>query len=725
MNLHKRGGPEFILELRGKLDEIILTKKFEKDINEGKSSIRKLHFKYLESYFNQVEDENELRDKHEEKVKSIIDDHIANNPIGDEDKEMTIKNLTEDFDEDFRSVLVMYKLKKKDSKSEHKKFLENAKHFYVREMDKHFVGSKFIVSKDLQDLHEKYKSLAKNQLKNEMTAQNVNSMISQQLDQTIEIIFDQYKRQNLTYIPVKQAIGIDLGTTYCCVGVINRGKVHIISHEEDKSTTPSYVSFDEEGNEKYIGYYAKEESFSNPKNTIYDVKRMIGREYSDQHIQNDMKLWPFEVVNVNDSLKIQLYNEKKTTLYPEEVSAKILNKLKKDAEDFLGYEVKNAVITVPAHFNDAQRQATKDAGDLAGLKVLQILNEPTAAAIAYSHQIKDDFRKNILIYDLGGGTFDVAVVVIDKGDIDVRAVGGDTHLGGEDFDQRVMNHFYRKYEEHFRKSSNEIELKRAMARLKRHCEKKKCTVSQFSSADISIDFLLPGWDFKDVLKQTIFENHCMDLFKKTITIVDQTLKSAKMSKSDIDEIVLIGGSVKIPKIQSLLREYFDGKPLNNEIKPDEAVAYGATIQAALHNIANFDNAIPFATHDVSSFSLGIELLDKSMAVIIPKNSKLPVEKSQRFYTAENDQTFVHIRIFEGENMRTATLNKLLGQFIITDLPKKPAGQEYVDVTFRIDKEGILHVKGVTTEKKAIFTIKGQRGRISPEELEVLKSQVCY
>jgi L1 cell adhesion molecule like protein len=356
---------------------------------------------------------------------------------------------------------------------------------------------------------------------------------------------------------------------------------------------------------------------------------------------------------------------------------------------------------------------------------MQILNEPTAAAIAYTHQIKDDVRKNILIYDLGGGTFDVAIVVIDKGDIDVRAVGGDTHLGGVDFDQRIMNHFYRKYEDDFRKISNQDELRRAMARLKIYCEKKKCTISQASSANISIDFLLPGWDFNEVIKQSSFENICMDLFKKTITIVDETLKSAKINKSDIDEIVLIGGSAKIPKIQSLLREYFDGKPLNKKIKPDEAVAYGATIQAALLNGEKFDNAIPFATQDVSSFSLGIEVLDKSMAVIIPKNSKLPVQKSQRFYTAENDQTFVHIRIFEGENMRTAILNRLLGQFIIIDLPKKPAGQEYVDVTFRIDKEGILHVKGVTTEKKTTFTIKGQRGRISPEELEVLKSQVCY
>jgi molecular chaperone DnaK (HSP70) len=254
-----------------------------------------------------------------------------------------------------------------------------------------------------------------------------------------------------------------------------------------------------------------------------------------------MKLWPFKVVDVNDSLKIQLYNNDKTTLYPEQVSAEILRKLKRDAKDFLGYEVENAVITVTAYFNDSQREAIKDAGLLAGLNVMQTLNEETAAAIAYTNQIKDDVRNNILIYDLGGGTFDVAIVVIDKVDIDVRAVGGDTHLGGVDFDQRIINYFYKKYSKDFRKSSNQNELRRAMARLKICCEKKKCTISQVSSANIFIDFLLPDWDFKHVLKQTIFENLCMDLFKKTITIVDETLKSAKMSKNEIDEIVLIEG----------------------------------------------------------------------------------------------------------------------------------------------------------------------------------------
>ncbi len=700
----------------------------EKDIKEGKSLNKKNHFKYLESCFDNVQDENELRDKHEENMKLVIENLIANNPIGDEEKEETIKKLTEDFDEDFQYVLMLYRHKKKDSRFEFKKALENAKHYYVSEMDKQFKEPKFIITKDLQTLHEKFKSLAHDKLKEELSAKRVNPMIDQQFNETIGVIFDQYKRQNLTYMPVKQAIGIDLGTTYCCVGVINRGKVHIISHGSGMNTIPSYIAFNEEGEETMIGSDAKEESYENPVNTIYDVKRMIGRKYSEEHIQSDMKLWPFKVVDINDSLKIQLFTdlneEKRKTLYPEEVSAKILKKLKKDAEDFLGYDVESAVITVPAYFNDAQRQATKDAGNLAGLNVLQILNEPTAAAIAYSHQIKDDFRKNILIYDLGGGTFDVAVVVLDKGDIDVRAVGGDAHLGGEDFDQRIMNHFFRKYEEYFRKSSNEDELRRAMARLKIYCEKRKFFISEVSSVNISLAVLLPGWDFKDILKQSDFENLCMDLFKKTIIIVDETLKSAKMNKSDINEIVLIGGSTKIPKIQSLLSAYFDGKPLNKEIKPDEAVAYGATIQAALLNGEKFDNFICVVPHDVSPFSLGIEVLDKSMAVIIPKNSKLPIEKTQRFLTAEDNQAFVIIQIFEGENIRIAKSNRLLGQFVIDGLPKKPKGQEYVDVTIRIDKEGILHVKGVTSEKSANITIKDRRGRLSLEELKALKNEVC-
>ncbi|CAK9253651.1 unnamed protein product, partial [Sphagnum jensenii] len=528
-------------------------------------------------------------------------------------------------------------------------------------------------------------------------------------------------------MPGKQAIGIDLGTTYCCVGVMYRGKVHIILHEEEKSTIPSYVAFDEKGEESLIGLYAKEESYANPVNTIYDVKRMIGRKYNDEQIQNDMKLWPFKVVDVNDSLKIQLFTnleeEKRKTLYPEGVSAEILRKLKIDAEEFLGYKVKNAVITVPAYFNDAQRQATKDAGLLAGLHVMQILNEPTAAAIAYTHQIKDDIRKNILIYDLGGGTFDVAVVVIDKGDIDVRAVGGDTHLGGVDFDQRLMSYLYRKYEDEFRKSSNDDVLKRALARLKIQCEQKKWILSGVSSATISLPVLLPDWDFKEVIKQSKFENLCMDLFKKTITIVDETLKSAKMSKNEIDEIVLIGGSTKIPRIQSLLREYFDGKPLNKQIRPDEAVAYGATIQAALLNGEKFKDSISVIVHDVAPFSLGIELKDKSMAVIIPRNSKLPIERTQRFLTSEDNQTYVYIQVFEGENCRTAKLNRLLGDFVIDGLPKKRAGKVHVDVTFRIDDEGILHVKGETSEKSANITIKDNRGRIIPEELEALKKEL--
>ncbi len=687
------------------------------------------HFKYLESCFDYVKDENELRNKHEDNMKSIIDNHLATNSVEAVDEEALIKYLNDELDEDFRSVLILYKLKQKDSRFEYKKALESAKHYYVREMDKHFVEANFIIIKELQNLHEKYKSLAHDELRKEMPEKRVFPMISQQLDQMLETIFDKYQKQNLTNMPVRQAIGIDLGTTYSCVGVMNRGKVHIISHEEERSTIPSYVAFDEEGQISMVGLYAKEESYAYPTNTIYDAKRMIGRKYSDENIQNDMKLWTFDVVEVDDSLKIQLYTdleeEKRKTIYPEEVSAEILKKLKNDAEDFLGHEVKNAVITVPAYFNDSQRQATKDAGLLAGLNVMQILNEPTAAAIAYTHQIKDDVQKNILIYDLGGGTFDVAVVVIDKGNIDVRAVGGDTHLGGVDFDQRIMNYIHRKYEENFRKCSNKEELKKAMARLKVQCEQKKWILSRASSAIINISQLLPGWDFKEVLKRSNFENLCMDLFKKTITIVDETLKSAKISKSDIDEIVLIGGSAKVPKIQSLLREYFNDKALNKEIKTDEAVAYGATIQAALLNGEKLKDSLSLSHKDVAPFSLGIELLDKSMAVIIPRNTKLPTENTQICYTSRDNQTYVYIQIFEGENMKTAKLNRLLGDFVIDGLPEKPAGQVQIDITFRIDEEGILHVKGETSEKSATLTIKDHRGRIPPEELKKLINQVCY
>jgi L1 cell adhesion molecule like protein len=728
MNLFERQRPEaqYIPELRDRLGERIITKKLEKDMEElemqpsAKSTLRKKHCKHLKSLFHDVVDENELRVKHEVNKKLVIDDYIAQSTIGENEKEAAIETFSTELDEDFDAVLAIYKFEKKDINSENKKAIESAKFFYVKEMDKHFVERQFIIPKELQDIHEKYSSLAHDRLKEELSVKREISRISEQLNQIIENIYEQYKSQNLMNVPIKQAIGIDLGTTYSCVGVMNRGKVHIISNKHGTTTTPSYVSFTKDA-EVIVGTPAKDIAFENPYFTIFDVKRMIGRNYSDENIQKDLKLWPFEVKNINNLLKIKC-NKEGTFLYPEEISAKILKKLKEEAEDYLEYEVKNAVITVPAYFNDAQRRATKDAGALAGLSVLQILNEPTAAAIAYSHQIKDNFRKNVLIYDLGGGTFDVAFVVIDNMDIDVRAVNGDTHLGGNDFDQRLLSHFYKKYEDKFGEETDEKDLKRALARLRIHCERKKWVLSEVSSTTIAIDVLLNDWDFHEVFNQSEFENLCMDLFEKTIEIVDKTLKCAKIDKSEIDDIVLIGGSTYIPFIRKLLRDYFDGKPLNKEIKPDEAVAYGATIQAALLNGEKLIDSNHAVVRDVSPYSLGIEVIDESMSVIIPRNSKIPVVLSKKFCTTEDNQTSVLIEVFEGEE-EVAQQNSFLGEFFIEGLPKKPAGEVEVDVTMEIDKEGILHVKGETSDKSENITIRDHRGRIPPEELKMLINRV--
>jgi L1 cell adhesion molecule like protein len=718
----RRPEAQYMPELINKIVEGIMTNELNKKIKESevqpsaKSTLRKKHSNHLKSFFHDVADENELRVKHEVNKKLVINDYIAQSTIEDKEKEAAIETLDTELDEDFETVLALYKIDKKDINSENNKALESAKYFYVKEMNKHFVQKQFIITKELQDIHEKYSSLAHDKLKEELSVKREIPRISEQLNQTIENIYEQYKSQNLMNIPVKKAIGIDLGTTYSCVGVMNRGKVHIISNKYGTTTTPSYVSFTEDA-EVIVGNPAKEAAHENPVFTIFDVKRMIGRNYHDHNIQNDLKLWPFEVKSINNLLKVKC-NKEGNFLYPEEISAKILKKLKEEAEDYLEYEVKNAVITVPAYFNDAQRQATKDAGELAGLNVLQILNEPTAAAIAYNHQIKDDFRKNVLIYDLGGGTFDVAIVVIDKMDIDVRAVNGDTHLGGNDFDQRLLNHFYKKYEDKFGEVTDKKELKRALARLRIYSEKKKWDLSVASSTTFTIDVLLNDWDFHEVFNQCEFENLCMDLFEKTIEIVDKTLKFAKIDKSEIDDIVLIGGSTYIPFIRNLLREYFDGKTLNKEIKPDEAVAYGATIQAALLNGEEFIDSNLAAVHDVSPYSLGIEVIDKSMSVIIPRNSKIPVVLTKRFHTSKDNQTSVLIEVYEGEE-EVAKQNKLLGKFVIEGLPKKPAGEVEVDVTMEIDKEGILRVKGETSDKSENITILSHRGRIPPEELKML------
>jgi molecular chaperone DnaK (HSP70) len=472
-----------------------------------------------------------------------------------------------------------------------------------------------------------------------------------------------------------------------------------------------------------VGLSAKEDSYSNPANTLYDSKRMIGRKFEDTHVQNDKNLWPFEVIVKKNLIKIKLREKSGRSLYPEEISAEILRKLKNDAEKFLEYKIDNAVITVPAYFNDAQRQATKDAAAIAGLHVLQILNEPTAAAIAYYHQMKDDAKKRILIYDLGGGTFDVAIAVIDKRNIDIKTIAGDTHLGGEDFDNRMVEVCIREIK---KKLGENIKLdNRALSRLKIRCEKCKWHLSGAKSTNITISQLLKDFDFLYKMERIEFEKINMDLFEKTLIHVEKALNDANMKNTDIEDIIVIGGSTKIPKIQEMLRKYFNDKALNKHINPDEAVAYGAAIQASLKNGEEFIISDLSLIQDVAPFSLGILVKGNIFSVIIPKDTKLPTTQKKTFHTSEDNQTAMKIEIFEGED-NIARNNRLLGEFIITGITPKPIGQESIELTMEVDGEGILNVIALSkslNDVKSGIAIKDHRRRIPPEELKILIKNV--
>jgi len=631
-----------------------------------------------------------------------------------------MKKLSVEIDSEFENLLKLFDISMKYSDSDYNAVLELAKDAYVREMNKILNNPKFIRPKKFEDLHKDSLTIAQNELKEKSPFKYVRSEIKRQFDQTIEIIYGQFKKQNQINIPISKAIGIDLGTTYCCVSVLDGEEVVIVPNMYGQNTTPSYVSYKEDG-VQIVGNTAKEELYSDPSNTIYDVKRLIGRKFDEELVQKRPKSWPFKLTSDNNTLKIELYKRKKSSVYPQEVSAIILKKLKDDANKFLGYEAKNAVITVPAYFNEAQRLATKEAGQIAGLNVLQILNEPTAAAIAYSHKFRDDISRNVLVYDLGGGTFDVAIVELHKGNIKVRAIGGDTHLSGVDFDERMVQFCVKKFEDDsvFQDLTDN---KRAIGRLRNYCERKKWDLSSNECAIISIDQLVEGFDFRYTMKRVEFENLCKDLFEKTIDIVDKTLKDAQMTTSDIYEVVLIGGSTRIPKIQDMLEKYFNGKPLNMKMKPDEAVAYGAAIQAAVLNSEQFISSEAPLVIDVTPFSIGIRQIDGTVCSVIPKNSEVQTKHKKTFQTTENNQKYVVLEIFEGEH-KLAKNNRLIGQFKLEGIPPKPAGVEKIDVFMEIDKEGILHVTGVTSNNIEKIAIENHRGRIPAEEIKLLKEKI--